>query len=206
MSQYFEIHPVTPQARLISRAVEIVRSGGVICYPTDATYALGCQMGEKSAVERIRRIRRLGEDHNFTLVCRDLSDISNYAKVENAVFRALKAHSPGPYTFILPATRQVPRITQHPKRKTIGIRVPDHAVTQALIAELGEPLLSTTLLLPGDELPMTDPQDIRDRLEHEVDLVIDGGPGLLEPSTVVDLTGERPEVVRQGLGDPSVFE
>ncbi|KAB7619629.1 L-threonylcarbamoyladenylate synthase [Alkalilimnicola sp. S0819] len=206
MSQYFEIHPVSPQLRLIRQAAEIVRQGGVVCYPTDSTYAIGCQMAEKGALERIRQLRQLGADHNFTLLCRDLTDISNYAKVENTAFRQIKAHTPGPYTFILTATRQVPRMTQHPKRKTIGIRVPENAICQALIAELGEPMLSTTLLLPGDDLPMTDPEDIRERIGKQVDLIIDGGNSLLEPSTVVDMSAEAPVVTRRGLGDPAVFE
>lgn len=206
MSQYFEIHPVTPQARLIRGAVDILLNGGVIIYPTDTAYALGCRIGDKAALDRIRRIRQLDDRHNFTLCCRDLSDISKYAKVENYAYRLLKAHTPGPYTFILQATREVPRIMQHPKRKTVGIRVPDHAITQALIAELGEPLMSSTLILPEHDLPMTEPHEIRDRIEKVVDLIIDGGVGGLEPSTVVDLSQGSAEVVRHGAGDASVFE
>ncbi|MGD8429881.1 MAG: L-threonylcarbamoyladenylate synthase [Ectothiorhodospiraceae bacterium] len=206
MSQYFQIHPETPQTRLVRRTVEILRRGGLIVYPTDSTYALGCCMGEKEAVDRIRRIRDLNDRHNFTLACRDLSDIGTYAKVENNAFRLLKAHTPGPYTFILPATGEVPRRLQHPKRKTIGIRVLANRVAQAILDELGEPLMTTSLLLPGDELPMTDPELIRERIGRVVDAVVDGGPGGMEPSTVVDLTGEVPGVVREGAGDPSVFE
>ncbi|NIP72211.1 MAG: threonylcarbamoyl-AMP synthase [Gammaproteobacteria bacterium] len=201
MAQYFEIHPETPQRRLIRRAVEIVRDGGVIVYPTDSCYALGCYLGDKAGQDRIRRIRRLGEQHNFTLVCRDLSEIGTYAKVDNPAYRLLKGLTPGPYTFILRATREVPRRLQNPKRKTIGIRVPDHPIAQALLDELGEPLMSSTLMLPEEELVLTDPADIRRRLEHDVDLVIDGGNCGLEPSTVLDLTGPEPQVVRKGRGD-----
>ena len=205
MSQYFVVHPVNPQKRLIRQAVELVRAGAVIVYPTDSCYALGCRLGDKEAMERIRRIRQAGKDHNFTLVCRDLSEIATYARVDNPTFRLLKAYTPGPYTFILEATREVPRRLQHPKRKTIGIRVPDHPVPLALLHELGEPVMSSTLMLPGDEQPLTDPEEMRARLEQQVDLVIDGGPCGLEPTTVVDLTGEVPEVVRVGRGDPSPF-
>lgn len=206
MSQYFEIHPVTPQARLVKRAVEIIRAGGVIAYPTDSSYALGCGLGEKQAVDRIRQIRRLRGDHNFALACRDLSDIGTYARVENYAYRLLKSHTPGPYTFILKATSKVPRLLQHPKKKTIGIRVPDHPTTQAILEELGEPLMTVSLIMPDDDMPMTDPVDIRGALEHQVDAVIDGGPGGLEPSTVVDLSGDAPRVLREGAGDPSIFE
>jgi len=201
MAQYFEIHPTHPQSRLIKRAVEIVRHGGVIAYPTDSSYALGCHIGDKAAMERIRRIRRVEEDHNFTLVCRDLSEVSQYARVGNADYRLLKANTPGPYTFILPATREVPRRLQHPKRKTIGLRVPDHVIAQALLAELNEPLMSSTLMLPGESLPLSDPGEIRQRLEHEVDLIIDGGFCGLDPTTVIELEEGRATVVRQGKGD-----
>lgn len=201
MAQYFEIHPTHPQSRLIKRAVEIVRNGGVIAYPTDSSYALGCHIGDKAAMERIRRIRRVEDDHNFTLVCRDLSEVSQYARVGNADYRLLKANTPGPYTFILPATREVPRRLQHPKRKTIGLRVPDHVIAQALLAELNEPLMSSTLMLPGESLPMSDPGEIRQRLEHEVDLIIDGGFCGLDPTTVIELEEGRATVVRQGKGD-----
>jgi tRNA threonylcarbamoyl adenosine modification protein (Sua5/YciO/YrdC/YwlC family) len=206
MSQFLQIHPVTPQPRLIQQAVEAIRSGGVIVYPTDTTYALGCRIGDKHPIERIRRIRQLGERHNFTLACRDLSDIATYAKVSNQNYRLLKSLTPGPYTFILPATREVPRMLQHPKRKTIGIRVPEHVVTKALLEELGEPLMSTTMQMPGDELPMNDPDDIQERIGKLVDLIIDGGVGGLEPSSVLDLAGEGVEVVRRGAGDTSAFE
>ncbi|HYA37867.1 MAG TPA: L-threonylcarbamoyladenylate synthase [Candidatus Methylomirabilis sp.] len=201
MAQYFQIHPTHPQSRLIKRAVEIVRHGGVIAYPTDSSYALGCHIGDKAAMERIRRIRRVEEDHNFTLVCRDLSELAQYARVGNADYRLLKANTPGPYTFVLPATREVPRRLQHPKRKTIGLRVPDHVIAQALLAELNEPLMSSTLMLPGESLPLSDPEEIRQRLEHDVDLVIDGGFCGLEPTTVIEIEEGRATVVRQGKGD-----
>ncbi len=201
MAQYFEIHPTHPQSRLIKRAVEIVRNGGVIAYPTDSSYALGCHIGDKAAMERIRRIRRVEDDHNFTLVCRDLSEVAQYARVGNADYRLLKANTPGPYTFILPATREVPRRLQHPKRKTIGLRVPDHVIAQALLAELNEPLMSSTLMLPGESLPLSDPAEIRQCLEHEVDLIIDGGFCGLDPTTVIELEEGRATVVRQGKGD-----
>lgn len=206
MSQFFQIHPQTPQPRLIRRSVEILLAGGVIVYPTDSTYALGCRMGEKAAIDRIRDLRRLADGHNFTLACRDLSDLGVYGRLENSTFRLLKAHTPGPYTFILRATGEVPRRLQHPKRKTIGIRVPGDRVAAALLAELGEPLMSTSLLLPGDDIPMTDANLIRELVGSRVDAVVDGGPGGLEPSTVIDLTEDRPVVIRRGAGDPSVFE
>ncbi len=206
MSQFFQVHPVNPQTRLIRQAVEIVRRGGVIAYPTDSAYALGCQLGDKGALERIRRIRRLDDDHNFTLVCRDLSELGTYAQVDNQVYRLLRNHTPGPYTFILPATGEVPRRLLHPKRKTIGLRVPENKIALALLEELGEPLMSVTLILPADELPLTDPYDIRETLQHELDLVIDGGYCGMEPTTVIDLSGERPQVLRRGLGDPAAFE
>lgn len=206
MSQFFQVHPVNPQQRLIAQAVQIVREGGLIVYPTDSCYAIGCHIGDKAAMDRIHRIRQTDQRHNFTLVCRDLSEIAAYAKVDNPVYRLLKAHTPGPYTFILQATREVPRRLQNPRRRTIGIRIPDHPVPQALLAVLGEPLMSSTLILPGDDLPMVDPEEIRDRLQHEVDLVIDGGSCGVEPTTVVDLTGPQPELLRRGRGDSSVFE
>ena len=206
MSQFFQIHPQDPQPRLIHRAVEWLREGAVIAYPTDSSYALGCVIGDKGAVERIRRLRNLGDKHNFTLVCRDLSEIATYAKVDNTAYRLLKTLTPGPYTFILKATHEVPRRLQHPKRKTIGIRVPDNNIAQALLAELGEPLMSTTLILPGADMPMTDPEEMRERLEHEVDLVIDGGNCGFEPTTVVDLVDGVPKLVRTGKGDASLFE
>lgn len=205
MSQYFEVHPANPQKRLIRRAVEILREGAVIAYPTDSCYALGCMIGDKTAMETIRRIRRLDDKHNFTLVCRDLSQIATYAKVENAAFRLLKAHTPGPYTFIFKATHEVPRRLQHPKRRTIGIRVPAHPIAQALLEELGEPLMSSTLILPGADYPEVDPQEIRDRLEHELGAIIDGGGCPPEATTVVDMTEPAPQVLRRGLGPIEAF-
>lgn len=206
MSQFFQIHPDNPQPRLIRQAVEIVRNGGVIAYPTDSAYALGCHIGDKDALERIRRIRRLDDRHNFTLVCRDLSEISTYARVDNTNFRLLKHYTPGAYTFILKATPEVPKRLMHPKRRTIGIRVPDNQIARDLLEVLGEPLMSVTLIPPGESLPMTDPHEIRERFEHEVDLVIDGGFCDLEPTTVVELPeGEPPTVIRIGKGDPAPF-
>ena len=190
---------------MIRQAAAIVREGGVIVYPTDSCYALGCQIGDKQALERMRQIRGVGDDHYFTLVCRDLSEIATYAKVDNLQYRLLKAATPGSYTFILLATREVPKRLQHPKRNTIGLRVPDHRVVQELLAELGEPLLSTTLLLPGDEVPLNDALEIRERLERQVDLILDGGPCGVEPTTVVDLTEEVPLLLRRGRGDPALF-
>ncbi|MDZ7804664.1 L-threonylcarbamoyladenylate synthase [Thiohalophilus sp.] len=207
MSQFFQIHPVTPQPRLIRQAVELLRQGGVIVYPTDSAYALGCHLEDKKAMERIRQIRRVDDKHNFTLVCADLSQISAYAKLtNNTLFRILNSHTPGPYTFILNATSEVPRRLLHPKRRTIGIRIPDNPIAQALVAELGEPIMSSTLILPGQEMPLTDPEEIREQLEHQVDLVIDGGHCGFDPSTVVDMTDELPRVIRQGKGDPAPFE
>ncbi len=206
MALFYSLHPQDPQARLVKRVVEVVREGGLIAYPTDSGYALGCHIGDKSAMERIARLRNVGSDHNFTLVCRDLSEISTYAKVDDWAYRTLKRHTPGAYTFILPATREVPRRLQNPKRKTIGIRVPDHRVAQALLAELGEPLLSSTLLLPGDELPLAEPDEIRARLEHLVEVVIDSGYCAPEPTTVVALDAGQARVLRVGKGDPSSFE
>ena len=206
MAQFFQIHPDNPQSRLIRQAVDIIRAGGLIVYPTDSAYALGCQIGDKKAQDRIRRLRRLGERHNFTLVCRDLSEISVYAKVENTHYRLLKSLTPGPYTFIHRATKQVPRRLMNEKRKTIGIRIPDNRIALALLEELGEPLMSSTLILPGDEMPLTDPYEMRQALEHDVDLVIDGGYCGIEPTTVVDLEGDEPEVVRAGKGDASALE
>ena len=205
MAQLFSIHPVNPQARLIERAAEMVRAGAVIAYPTDSCYALGCHLGDKAALERIRAIRQFDDRHHLTLVCRDLSEISQYARVDNLQYRLLKSATPGSFTFILQATREVPRRLQHPKRSTIGLRVPDHPVALALLEALGEPLLSATLLLPDDPIPLTDPLEIRARLEKQVDLVIDGGPCGIEPTTVVDLTGPVPELIRHGRGDPMLF-
>ena len=205
MSQFFQIHPENPQARLIKQAVEIIRNGGVVVYPTDSSYAVGCHSGDKSAVDRIRALRRLDDKHNFTLVCSDLSQLGLFAKVDTSAFRLLKAHTPGPYTFILSATREVPRMLMHPKRRTIGLRVPQHPIAKALLAELGEPLMSVTLILPGESLPLSDPYEIREQIEHQVDLIIDGGYGGLEASTVVNLTDGDPQVTRVGCGDPSPF-
>lgn len=205
MSQFFSVHPENPQKRLIKQAVDIVRNGGVIAYPTDSAYALGCHIGDKSAMDRMRRIRRLSDNHNFTLVCRDLSELSIYAKVDNVAYRLIKNHTPAPYTFILKATREVPRRLMHPKRKTIGLRVPDNRIALDLLEELDEPLMSTTLILPGDNEPMTDPYDIRATLEHDLDLVVDGGFCGMEATTVVDLSDEEVQLVRRGLGDPQPF-
>jgi tRNA threonylcarbamoyl adenosine modification protein (Sua5/YciO/YrdC/YwlC family) len=205
MAQFFSIHPDSPQSRLIRQAVEIFRNGGVVAYPTDSSYALGCVLGDKGAQERIRAIRSVDESHHFTLVCRNLAEIAVYAKVDNSQFRLLKANTPGSYTFILQASREVPRRLQHPKRSTIGLRVPDHAVTLALLEELNEPLLSMSLMLPGDETPLSEAWEIRDRLEKQVDLVIDAGACDVLPTTVIDLTGESPELVRLGKGDPARF-
>lgn len=206
MAQFFEIHPENPQPRLIRRVVDILLQGGVIVYPTDSSYALGCQIGEKSAMERIRRIRGLDDKHNFTLVCRDLSEITSYARIDNQAFRLLKSLTPGPYTFIHQATKQVPRRLLHPRRKTIGIRVPDNSICLALLAALDQPILSTTLMLPGDDMPLTDPYEMRELLDHHVDLVIDGGFCGLEPTTVVDMTQDPPVVARVGKGDATLFE
>jgi tRNA threonylcarbamoyl adenosine modification protein (Sua5/YciO/YrdC/YwlC family) len=206
MSQFFQIHPVDPQARLIQQAVEIIRADGLLVYPTDSSYALGCHVGDKTGMERISRIRSLDNRHNFTLVCRDLSEISTYAKVDNSSYRLLKSLTPGPYTFILKATHEVPRRLQNSKRKTIGIRIPDHPVAQALLHELSEPLMSSTLILPGQEHPETDAHDIREKLEHAVDLVIDGGSCGLEPTTVIDLVDGSMQVLRKGRGsDEGLF-
>jgi len=205
MAQFFSIRIDNPQGRLIRQAAAIIRDGGVIVYPTDSCYALGCHIGDKDAMQRIRDIRRVDEKHHFTLVCRDLSEISNYAKVDNRQYRLLKAATPGSYTFILRASREVPKRLQHPKRKTIGLRVPNHPVVRVLLDEINEPLLSCTLLLPGDDMPLNDAAEIRNRLEHSVNLVLDGGPCGIEMTTVVDLTEEIPLLLRRGKGDPAVF-
>ena len=206
MAQYFQIHPDNPQKRLVKQVVDIVRDGGVIAYPTDSSYALGCHIGDKAAMERIRRIRQIDDKHNFTLVCRDLSEIALYARVTNSDYRILKAHTPGPYTFILTASREVPRRLLNPKRKTIGLRIPDNNIAEALLEELDEPLMSSTLILPGETLPMSDPQEIRETLQHEVDAVVDGGYCGLEPTTVVVLDNGEAEVVRVGCGDIAPFQ
>ncbi|HTE14936.1 MAG TPA: L-threonylcarbamoyladenylate synthase [Burkholderiales bacterium] len=205
MAQYFIIHPVNPQARLIRQAAEIVRAGGVIVYPTDSCYALGCHIGDKAAMERMRAIRQVDERHHFSLVCRDLSEIATYAKVDNHQYRMLKAATPGCYAFILEATREVPRRLQHPSRRTIGLRIPDHPVVGALLDELKEPLLSSTLMLPGETVPLNDPHEIRERLDHQVDLILDAGSCGVEPTTVVNLTGTEPVIVRAGKGDTARF-
>ncbi|OAM26974.1 MULTISPECIES: L-threonylcarbamoyladenylate synthase [Eikenella] len=204
MAQFFAIHPENPQERLVKQAAEIVRQGGVIVYPTDSCYALGCQMGNKEAMERILAIRQIDLKHHLTLMCADLSELGTYAKVDNSQFRQLKAATPGAYTFILPATKEVPNRTLHPKRKTIGLRVPDNQIALALLAELGEPMLSCTLMLPEETEPQTDPYEIRNLLEHAVDLIIDGGWCGTEPTTVIDMTNGT-ELIRQGAGDTTVF-
>ena len=205
MSQFFQIHPDNPQARLVKQAVDIIRSGGVVVYPTDSAYALGCHIGDKRAVDKIRRIRQLDDKHNFTLVCRDLSEIATFAKVDNVNYRLLKATTPGPYTFILRATAEVPRRLLQQKRKTIGLRVPENAIARALLDELNEPLMSVTLIMPNDSDPLIDPYEIRALLEHEVDLIIDGVYCGLEMTTVIDLADEIPSLVRQGKGDLAPF-
>lgn len=206
MTQRFQVHPENPQLRLIRQATKLLQDGGLIVYPTDSSYALGCHLGDRAAAERIERLRQTGRDHNFTLVCRDLSEIATYARVDNSTYRLLRSLTPGPYTFILRATREVPRRLQNPKRQTIGIRVPDHPVPAALLAELGEPLMSSTLLMPGDEVPLSDPDEIMQVLQGRIDLLIDSGHCGVEPSTVVDLTGDMPVVVRRGKGSTTPFE
>lgn len=206
MAQYFEVHPVNPQPRAIRTAVNIIRDEGVVVYPTDSCFALGCRLGNKSGLDRIRSIRKLDSRHHFTLVCQDFAQLSQFVHIDNTVFRAIKAATPGRYTFILPATREVPRRLMHPKKKTVGVRIPDHVTAQALVAELGEPVLSSTLLLPDQDEPMTHGWDIKQRLHHEVDAVIDSGDCGIEPTTVVDFSEHEPEIVRRGAGDPSRFE
>jgi len=201
MGQYLEIHPKNPQPRLIAEVTEVLRAGGVIVYPTDSIYAVGCRLGDREAIERIRRLRRLDRKHLFTLVCRDLSEIATYARVDNQTYRMIRRMTPGPYTFILPATKQVPKRLQHPRRRTVGIRVPTHPVTLAMIEDLGEPLLSTTMQLPDEDHPMTEAFEIFDAIGNEVDLVIDGGPCGMDPTTVIDLVGPYPEIIRRGMGN-----
>ncbi|HEV7631366.1 MAG TPA: L-threonylcarbamoyladenylate synthase [Steroidobacteraceae bacterium] len=205
MSQYLEIHPANPQLRLIRAAVDCIKAGGVIAYPTDSCYALGCHVGDKEALERVRRIRQADKHHHFTLVCSDLSEIARYARVETWQFRLLKACTPGPYTFLLAATKETPRRLQHPKRRTIGIRIPDHPVPRMLLAELGEPLMSSTLIMPGDELPLTDGKEIQERLGGQLDAILNAGHCGIEPTTVVDLAVSPPVVVRRGRGDVAPF-
>src|ERR1700690_2738422 len=205
MSIYLQLHPVTPQQRFIRQAVQVLRSGGVIVYPTDSCYALGCHIGDKAALQRISDIREVDRNHHFTLVCRDLAEVAKYAIVDNWQYRLLRAYTPGPYTFILKASRETPRRLKHERGGTIGLRVPDHPVTAMLLGELGEPVMSSTLLLPGDELPRTDAKEIYEKLEHSVDLVLDGGNCGLVPTTVIDLSSDRAIVVREGRGDVSPF-
>jgi tRNA threonylcarbamoyl adenosine modification protein (Sua5/YciO/YrdC/YwlC family) len=205
VAQRFHIHPVTPQKRLVQQAVGILREGGLLIYPTDSSYAFGCQMGARDAVETIERIRRTDKHHNFTLMCRDLSEVATYGRVEDWAYRLMRAHTPGPYTFILPATRETPRRLQNPRRRTIGVRVPAHPVPTAVLTELGEPIMSSTLLLPGDDLPLTDPDEIWQRLQDQVQLLIDGGNCGVEPSSVIDLTGRYPVILREGKGDTAAF-
>ena len=205
MSQLFQIHPDNPQKRLIAQAVEIIRQGGLVVYPTDCAYAIGCHLGDKSAVDRLKRIRKLDDKHNFTLVCRDLSEIGTYAKVNNPQYRILKNHTPGAYTFILRATSEVPKRLLHAKRKTIGLRIPDSNIALELMRELGEPIMSTSLILPGDDTPLTDPYEIREILQHQVDLVIDGVYCGMEATSVINLVDDVPEIIREGAGDISNF-
>ena len=200
MSQLFSIHPENPQIRLINQVVDIIQRGGVVVYPTDSGYALGCRLGEKNAVDQIRRIKKVDDKHHLTLVCRDLSELSRYAKVDNVAYRLIKSHTPGPYTFILKATSEVPRRLLHAKRKTIGLRVPDNRIAQDMLGSLNEPIMSSTLILPGEDMPMTDPYEIRDLLGNQVDAVIDGGFCGMEETTIVDFTGDAPDVVREGAG------
>lgn len=206
LAKLFSIHPETPQTRLLTQACDIIAKGGVVAYPTDSGYALGCHIGDKGALERIRKIRQLPADHNFTLICRDLSELALYARVDNVAYRLLKSHTPGPYTFVLSATNEVPRRLKHPKRKTIGLRVPDNAIAQGVLSTLGEPIMSVTLILPGETLPMLDAYEIKDTLGHQLDLIIDGGFCGMEPTTVVDLTDDTPRLLRRGAGDVRAFE
>lgn len=205
VAKLIEVHPSDPQPHRVQKIVERIRDGALIAYPTDSSYAFGCRIGDKRPIERIHRIRRTNKNHNFTLVCADLSEISTYARVDNWAYRLIKSLTPGPYTFILRATRQLPKMLQNPKRRTIGIRVPDHPLVNAMLDELGEPIMSSTLLLPGDELPLTDPVEIEKRIGHEVDLIIDAGPTGIEPTTVLDLSSGSVEVLRKGRGDTSQF-
>ena len=206
VASLFELHPTDPQPRRVAAIVDIIRGGGLIAYPTDSSYAFGCHIGDKRAMDRIRRIRRTDKKHNFTLVCSDLSEISVYARVDNWAYRLIKGLTPGPYTFILPATRELPKRLQNPKRRTIGIRVPDHPVVHALLETLGEPIMSSTLTLPGDELPLTDPMEIEERIGHQIDAIVDAGPTGIEPTSVLDLTGGAVEVLREGRGDVSLWD
>ncbi|MFF0713811.1 L-threonylcarbamoyladenylate synthase [Streptomyces bauhiniae] len=206
MAKYFDVHPDNPQPRAVAQIADAVRSGSLIAYPTDSCYALGCKLGSKDGMERIRSIRRLDDRHHFTLMCQNFAQLGQFVRVDNDVFRAVKAATPGSYTFILPATREVPRMLMHPKKKTVGVRIPDHVATQALLAELGEPLVSSTLLLPDEEEPLTQGWEIKDRLDHVVDAVVDSGECGTEPTTVVDFSSGEAEIVRVGAGDPARFE
>jgi tRNA threonylcarbamoyl adenosine modification protein (Sua5/YciO/YrdC/YwlC family) len=205
MARYFDVHPQNPQRRAIGQVVDLVREGGLIAYPTDSGFALGCQLGNKEGIDRIRAIRNLDDRHHFTLVCQDFAQLGQFVHISNAVFRSIKAATPGSYTFILPATKEVPRRLLHPKKKTVGVRIPDHVVAQALVAELGEPLLSSTLLLPDHEVPMTQAWEIKEELDNQVDAVLEGETGM-EPTTVIDFSDDVPEVVRVGGGDPTPFQ
>lgn len=206
MATFIDVHPVNPQTRAIEKIVGILRDGGLIAYPTDSCYALGIQLGNKEGIDRIKAIRHLDDKHHFTLICKDFAQLGQFVQVDNAIFRAIKAATPGRYTFILPATREVPRRLMHPKKKTVGVRIPDHKVVSALLAELGEPILSSTLILPGDEEPMTQAWEIKEALDHQVDAVIEGGEVLPEPTTVIDFSSGTAEIVRRGAGDTSLFE
>ncbi|MFI7491894.1 L-threonylcarbamoyladenylate synthase [Micromonospora echinaurantiaca] len=206
MARYYDVHPDNPQPRALRQVVDLIRDGGLVAYPTDSCYALGCQLGNRDGLDRIREIRHLDDRHHFTLVCRDFAQLGQLVKVSNAAFRLVKASTPGSYTFILPATREVPRRLLHPRKRTVGVRVPDHTVAQALLAELGEPLLSSTLVLPGEDEPLTQGWEIKERLDHLVDAVLDAGDCGKEPTTVVDLSQPEPEILRRGAGDPSRFE
>ena len=206
MARYYDVHPDNPQPRILRQVVELVRDGGLIAYPTDSCFAFGCQLGNRDGLDRIRSIRHLDERHHFTLVCRDFAQLGQFVHVSNSVFRLVKASTPGSYTFILPATKEVPRRMLHPKKRTVGVRVPAHTVAQALLAELGEPLVSSTLVLPGEDEPLTQGWEIKERLDHVLDAVVDAGDCGKEPTTVVDLSGDEPEVLRRGAGDPSRFE
>ncbi|MFH9011839.1 L-threonylcarbamoyladenylate synthase [Streptomyces sp. NPDC017943] len=206
MAKYYDVHPDNPQPRTIGQIADSIRADALVAYPTDSCYALGCRLGSRDGIERIRSIRKLDDRHHFTLVCQDFAQLGQFVRIDNDVFRAIKASTPGSYTFILPATREVPRMLQHPKKKTVGVRIPDHVVTQALLAELGEPLLSSTLLLPGEEEPLTQGWEIKDLLDHVLDGVVDSGDCGTEPTTVVDFSGGEAEIVRYGAGDPARFE
>jgi tRNA threonylcarbamoyl adenosine modification protein (Sua5/YciO/YrdC/YwlC family) len=205
VAKLIEVHPRNPQPHRVQKIVERIRDGALIAYPTDSSYAFGCHIGDKKPIERIHRIRRTDKNHNFTLVCADLSEISVYARVDNWAYRLIKSLTPGPYTFILPATRQLPKMLQNPKRRTIGIRVPDHPLVNGMLAELGEPIMSSTLSLPGDEFPLTDPMEIQERIGHQIDLIIDAGPTGIEPTTILDLSTGSVEVLRAGRGDITQF-